>query len=266
MQISRREILRLLCGLSGTVSGLWKSSDSWVQAAMTNNIVDEIEKQFRHHLHNPLAPHSMPVSIRGELGGSELWLSKNVRQKLPNFAEAYDFWAIASHNDGHTDVFPYMISLSDDYAYAVWSHVCGTDADAGTMELFNKDDKPLGGCFWPGTEWQDPSTIRIRRFPGFAQTLKMKKSVDSGQKKFSGEKQSLSLLARMSLANVDFSGSDFKSTKFFDCDLTNAKFVNCDLKNAEFLYCKLKETSFEGSDLAGISIAKNNTFIETVRR
>jgi uncharacterized protein YjbI with pentapeptide repeats len=59
------------------------------------------------------------------------------------------------------------------------------------------------------------------------------------------------LFQRVSLARVDFSGSDLTETKLFLCDLQESIFAQTTLVGVELLGCDLSRASFEFSNLEG---------------
>lgn len=60
------------------------------------------------------------------------------------------------------------------------------------------------------------------------------------------------LLQRVSLAAVDFSGSDLAETKIFLCNLQDTIFIKTSLAGAELLGCDMSRSGFEFSNLEGV--------------
>lgn len=65
------------------------------------------------------------------------------------------------------------------------------------------------------------------------------------------------IFQRVSLAGVDFSGSDLAETKLYLCNLRDTIFANVLLVDAELLGCDMSHASLEFSNLEGVVLRES---------
>lgn len=64
---------------------------------------------------------------------------------------------------------------------------------------------------------------------------------------------------------VDFSNSNFRNARFFECNLKSTDFQNCDLTKTEIINCLVEAINFGNSDTSDLVFDNNTSFGNEVK-